>query len=177
MEKDGHGFIVNILQSANTYPSLQYLAETGPTDTNQLDEVPIGSVAIFTCRPGYTHLSGTLVRTCLPSLIWSGQRPTCVPVCEVAYPQTCKHCNALASNEPQCSIINQTLTTSDICRNVTYESRYSVYYNGSACISADCQFVMDGSNAKSVFSSTISCSHRKYLDSILVPICSMLFQY
>jgi len=157
MEEGGYGFIVNI-------GLIQLSAIIGSSDTNQPDEAPIGTVVTYTCRTGFTHVSGDLQRECLSSLIWTGRRPTCLPICEVAYPQSCKNCNALASNNPQCSIINQTHTTSDLCRNLTYSPPYSIYYNGSACLSSDCQFVIDGIIAQGVFISTTSCSRRKYLD-------------
>jgi len=157
MEEGGYGFSTNI-------GYLLLARRKRFADTNQQDEAPVGSIATYSCRPGYTYVSGNLQRKCLPSLIWSGRRPTCVPVCEVAYPQTCKNCNALASNKPHCTIVYQTHTTSDFCRNLTYSSPYSVNYNGSACLFSDCHFVMDGSIAQGVFLSTTSCSRRKYLD-------------
>jgi len=118
----------------------------------------------YSCWPGYTHVSGDLQRDCLPSLIWESRRPACVPVCDVAYPQSCKTCRASVFNKPNCSIVNQTYTTSDSCRNQQTLSPYnSVYYNGSVCLTYDCQVDISGSIAQDVFSLKFSCSYSKYL--------------
>jgi len=127
-----------------------------------------GSRLYYSCWPGYTHVSGDLRRECLSSLIWGGRRPTCVPVCDAAYPQSCKNCKAVVSDRPHCSILNQTHTTSDACRvQHTLSPSFSVYYDGSVCLTSNCQFDIDGTSSQDVFSLTFSCTRRKSIDTVI----------
>ena len=126
-----------------------------------------GSSTTYSCWPGYTHVSGDLQRNCLSSLIWEGRRPMCVPECDVTYPQSCKTCIAAVSFKPHCSIVNQTYITREVCRNQhALSPSYSVYFDGSVCLTSNCQFDIDGTSAQEVFSLTFSCSLRKYEDEV-----------
>jgi len=136
--------------------------------TQNLTTYPIygdisGSLTTYSCWPGYTHVSGDLQRDCLSSLVWGGRRPTCLPLCEVTYHQTCKYCKADLSDQPHCSIINQTLMTNDTCRHQqTLTPEYSFYFDGLYCLSSNCQFDIRGTIRDDEFVSSFSCSHRTY---------------
>jgi len=138
-----------------------------PQSADSLDTFA-GSRTTYSCWPGYLHVSGDLQRDCLSSLIWGGQRPTCAPVCDATYPQSCKYCKAVVSDRPHCSIVNRTHITSDACRKQhTLSPSYSVYYDGSVCLTSNCQFDINGTSAQDVFSLTSSCSHRKSIDKVI----------
>lgn len=44
--------------------------------TVSITATTVGSVAVYTCNPGFT-LNGGITRICLATGMWSGQQPTC----------------------------------------------------------------------------------------------------
>jgi len=153
---EDHGYGLSVMSTSN------YLQSASILDTSS------GSRTTYSCWPGYTHVSGDLQRDCLPSLIWEGQRPTCIPVCDAVYSQSCKYCKAVVSDRPHCSIVNRTHITSDACRKQhTLSPSYSVYYDGSVCLTSNCQFDIDGTTSQDVFSLTFSCTRRKSIDTVI----------
>jgi len=67
-----------------------------------------GATATYTCAAGYA-LTGSAIRTCQPSGVWSGTAPTCVEVDECAAGTACTSPNSRCENTPgswRCSCQN-----------------------------------------------------------------------
>jgi len=61
------------------------------------NDIVVGESANYSCWPGYTHVAGNLIRTCLNTLVLSGQRPTCKIVCSSIVLQQCLQCKGTSS--------------------------------------------------------------------------------
>jgi len=160
-------YISDCLPEINTFGYDVFLSTNNQTQnftTYPIIEEISGSRTTYSCWPGYTHVSGDLQRDCLSSLVWGGQRPTCVPVCDAAYLQSCKYCRAVVSDQPHCSIINQTNNMSnDTCHNQqALFPEYSFYYDGLDCLFSNCRFDIKGVIREDEFLTWFSCSNRKY---------------
>jgi len=110
----------------------------------------VGSTATYTCWPGYNYVSGDTSRECLPSLVWSGRRPTCRRACSAIHPQTCRNSRFRRNNEADgCVVTEMVVDTTQACKNTIQESGpLSAYYVPGLCRTSDCEInVIDSTNS------------------------------
>jgi len=125
--------------------------------------VTIGSTATFTCWPGYDHVSGNTSRECLPSLVWSGRRPTCQRACNTVYPQYCRNCrlnwNSLVH---KCQYTSPIDMPSENCAALIQENYVlSAYFRNGVCLCSDCDVNIDDIGDSAFWTFTHSCFDRK----------------
>jgi len=122
----------------------------------------VGSITEYTCRPGYYLTAGDTNRTCLPSLVWSGRRPTCQRDCSPIHPLTCNNCRFRPNSlMDMCSYSDSTVMTRQSCAALTQDAGvFSVYYNGE-CRTSECALNIDDSGGPSEWAFTHSCFSSK----------------
>ena len=134
-----------------------------------------GSITEYTCRPGYNPTAGDTSRTCLPSLVWSGRRPTCQRDCSPIHPLTCNGCwfrpNSLMD---MCTYSDPTNVISQSCAARTQEAgAFSVYYSGE-CRTSDCALNIDDAGSSTYWAFTHSCFSSKSVSNICIWNISMV---
>jgi len=123
----------------------------------------VGNVTDYTCRPGYSLISGGTSRTCLSSLIWSGRRPTCQRDCSPIHPLTCDGCRFQPNSlMDMCNYSASTNVVSQSCESRTQEAGvFSVYYSWRDCRVSDCAINIDDAGSTGSWAITRSCFSSK----------------
>jgi len=122
----------------------------------------VGSITEYTCHHGYNLTAGDTSRTCLPSLVWSGRRPTCQRDCSPVHPLTCNGCRFQPNSRMnRCTYSDPTSVTTQSCAAFTQDAGvFSVYYSGD-CRTSDCSLNIDDAGDLSEWAYTHSCFSSK----------------
>lgn len=104
--------------------------------------IVVGDSANYSCWPGYTHVAGNLNRTCLPTLVLSGRRPTCeLANCTSIVRQKCLQCKARTNGV--CSSQSQSTSSLGCLGALQTKLGVSVAMVDSYCYKYECTDIFD----------------------------------
>ena len=106
------------------------------------NDIAVGESANYSCWPGYTHVAGNLIRTCLPTLVLSGQRPTCQINCTSMVLQQCLQCRGKTYGTASCPTTLATVTGSCLGQ-LPYALNSSVALVGGNCYLFECSQLLE----------------------------------
>ena len=108
------------------------------------DIVGVGESANYSCWPGYTHVSGNLTRTCLPTLVLSGRRPTCEQTCTSITRQICQQCLGEWGGFATCPAIISLPHVDDCLGQLSHDLSSSVAWINGICYEYECKETVSG---------------------------------
>jgi len=89
-------------------------------------------------------VSGNLTRTCLPTLVLSGRRPTCELTCTSIVRQKCIQCKGEQGSDASCPAV-QSPEDRDVCLGqLSHDLSSSVAVIEGNCYEYDCKETIEG---------------------------------